>query len=195
MLNLFSILNNEVNFRTLRERVLLLVTGLVVIFTFFHWGILETLEQERLKIKEETANLKLIYQETERQLGVLEKNYKGKPTTAALSTNYIIKSEDMPKVLAHLFANFNGLTLIKFETVSEKNVGKTGEKGKQLYRHDLKFTFDGDYDQLLNYIKHVETMPLKVIWKSISYQIAAYPKAKIEITLIALSEQKNWIGL
>lgn len=195
MLNkLLLIINNEINFRSLRERVLLLVTGVIVIFTFFHWGLLESLDAEKQKLKENVANAKLINQETNTQLAVLEQNNKKNTIAQPSNLNFIIKREDMPKVLAHLFANFQGLILVKFETIAEKDHGKT-EKGKPLYRHDLKFTLDGDYDQLLKYLKHVENMPYQIIWKSIKYQITQFPKAKVEITFIVMSEQKNWIGL
>ncbi|MEC6797751.1 type II secretion system protein GspM [Photobacterium sp. S4TG1] len=60
--------------------------------------------------------------------------------------------------------------------------------------HPVSLTFSGSYFNVVNYLKILESLPVKYYWLSLNYQVDKYPLANIELKVYTLGENKDFIG-
>ncbi len=207
-----------INARSQRERVLLLVTGLVIIWTILYTGIITPATQALNDNSEEKQNLDQEYQATKHELVLLreklQKDTSPKPNAELQQLDTIlqehnrvlehyqeklIKPDQVPLMLDKLLGNFSGLTFVQIETLAPQALVhdkfKETSENASLYRHSIRMTFTGEYQDLLSYVKQVEQLPYPIWWGNIEFSITQFPQAKIVLTFYTLSQHKNWIGV
>ena len=64
-----------------------------------------------------------------------------------------------------------------------------------LYKHGIKLTLTGDYFQLRDYLSQLEQLKWTFFWHKFDYNLAQYPKGKLEVELYSLSTKKEFIGV
>lgn len=203
---------HQINARSLRERALLLLTGLVVIWVMmFHANDtpkdtiedIGNLEQEVSATKQELEVLKMKLQKQENpgsneQIKQLKNSLDEHNNRLNHYREKLIKPELVPLMFEKLFSDFSGLTLVDVQTLSPKELVQVNVKAKNetaLYRHAIRLTFDGEYINLVNYLKMIERLEYPLWWDEIEYKITTFPKARIVLTVYTLSEHSNWIGV
>lgn len=108
----------------------------------------------------------------------------------------MVPADYMPEVLSKVLANAKGIRLESFTSVAPKSLLQMGEENKvNLYSHGIKLTLEGDYFAILRFAQAVEAMPDKFYWKRLDYQVAQYPKAKVDLELYTLSISKDFISV
>ncbi len=208
---------SQINSRTQRERGLLLVTGVVVIWVVMFNGFIAPSHSAIEDSSEERQNLEQEFQASKHEFMLL-KEKMNKQSYAPANTEItqlqaqlkkendalnqyrtkLIKPEVVPALLDKLLADFSGLTLQNIETLPPKELSRIHNDDKEnglLYRHEIKMTFTGEYQDLLAYVKKIEKLNYPLWWGDIEYKITNFPQAKIVLTLYTLSEHKNWIGV
>ncbi len=63
------------------------------------------------------------------------------------------------------------------------------------YKHGMRIEFEGDYASTLQYLRQLEGLKYKLVWAAIKYTVTAYPKAKVELTVMTVNDKKGWIGV
>lgn len=106
-----------------------------------------------------------------------------------------VPAHDMTKVLANILKKNKGLKLIQLETLPVSTLSKSEQKQSWVYRHGLSLTLSGNYFSTLNYLKSLETLPWRLNWGAIEYQVKEYPIAETTLHVYTLSYEKNWLGL
>lgn len=131
----------------------------------------------------------------------------------------LISSAQLPVALRQVLASTDGLDLLGMETLAPSVVklaeppklnsdddstsDAQSEGGKDalpekkhagLYKHAVVIAVEGEFFHLLDFVKSLETLPWKIYWESLDYQVQDYPKAKVILEVYTLSTEKGFIG-
>lgn len=72
---------------------------------------------------------------------------------------------------------------------SEKGVG-TG-----VYKHAVLIRVSGNYGELVQLIRQIESLPWRIYWESLDYRVTAYPDATVDIRVFTLSSEEGLLGV
>lgn len=64
-----------------------------------------------------------------------------------------------------------------------------------IYKHEVELTLQGNYLDMLAYMRELEALPERVYWSRSSLQVLEYPKASLRLNLFTLSLEKKWLNL
>lgn len=64
-----------------------------------------------------------------------------------------------------------------------------------IYKHEVELVLEGNYLDMLAYIKELEAMPEQVYWSRGSLNVLEYPKASLSLQIFTLSLEKKWLNL
>jgi MSHA biogenesis protein MshJ len=106
-----------------------------------------------------------------------------------------VPAQLMANALSDILKQFSDLRLVKLETLPVSGFGNQNQEPAWLYRHALEITLQGDYFGVLNYLKTLETLPWRIHWVSIDYQVNNYPIAETRLQVYTLSFDKDWLGV
>ena len=137
-------------------------------------GISQKNQQQQLtQIRQSVENLK-------RQLGTGDKKF--------------VPPELMANALRDILKQQGHLKLVKLETLPAAPFAGQDNQPAWVYRHALKLILQGDFFSTLDYLKALETLPWRIHWDSIDYQVDAYPRAETRIQVYTLSFEQDWLG-
>jgi MSHA biogenesis protein MshJ len=63
------------------------------------------------------------------------------------------------------------------------------------YIHAIEIVIDGQYADILDYLKSLETLPWKFRWSSLELRTRGYPSNRVRIELSTLSLDSTWLGV
>ncbi|MCL1142090.1 MSHA biogenesis protein MshJ [Shewanella gaetbuli] len=110
----------------------------------------------------------------------------------------MVPADYMPTVLAKLLSNDKGIKLVSFNSIAPVALLKVGDDEAHqmnLYSHGIKLTIEGDYFAVVDFVKAIESMPDKLYWKRLDYQVKKHPLAEVELELYTLSINKDFISV
>lgn len=204
--------------RPLRERVLLLVCALVVLFFVWDSLVLNPLAQRKKAARTQVGKLQIELTEmgTREQLLLARKDFdpdlENREQLELLQTEVaknkrqleetivtLISPQEMPELLKDLLVRQRKLRLLSLENlpaepllIDEQVADKT--LTPVLYRHRLRLEFSGDYLATLAYLKQLEALPRRLVWEEVEIETQEYPQAKVRLQVYTLSLTKGWIG-
>ncbi|MDB4470790.1 hypothetical protein N9063_00740 [Deltaproteobacteria bacterium] len=204
--------------RPLRERVLLLVCFLVVLFFVWDSLVMNPLalrkknarndaNQLQIELTELDAREKLILarkdfdpdrenrQLLERLQAESDKNQRQLEGTVV----NLISPQEMPELLRDLLVRQKKLRLLSLENLPAEALqintqASADQLTPVLYRHRLRLEFSGDYLATLAYLKEIEGLPRRLVWEDVEIETLEYPRAKVRLQVYTLSLTKGWIG-
>lgn len=123
-----------------------------------------------------------------------------------------VPPDEIPRLLQALLKSQTGLHLTKLENLPVKRITADEDQANataqtapgnpdpepsrtDMYQHGVKLTVEGNFVDILNYLKTAEAMPWQIYWDRIDYTVLAYPKASATITAHTLSLKEAWIGV
>jgi len=74
----------------------------------------------------------------------------------------------------------------------KENAGATGDGP---YVHTVELVIDGQYLDILDYLRALEALPWRFNWKVLELAARRYPLNRVTIQLTTLSMDKDWIGV
>jgi MSHA biogenesis protein MshJ len=198
-------IKTKINQRSTRERILLLITGIVAIWIgLFDW-VISPLSNAKSVLQEEKLNIKQQYEGTYRELLVLQEKIKShsqsnqSPEVLQLELllaknneklgilqKKLMPPKQVPFLLEKMVADFAGLRLIKLESLPFKD-------NTVLHHQRIRIMLSGRYADLLAYMKKLETLNYPIWWEELEYKIIKFPQAQIVLTVYILTQQENWI--
>ncbi|WP_220720215.1 type II secretion system protein M [Agarivorans litoreus] len=201
---------------SLRERILILITGLIVVVlpSYYLWIEPASLKQDRAEKELAQAlakyhdNNNLIEfskdklredpnQDVRRQLKQLNAQLTQIDQSLEQQQAGLIPVEQMAEVLEQLLQQSSGLVLVAMDSLAPKPVLSNEESNPDslnFYRHGIRLKLSGGYFPLLKYLQIVEDLPQRFLWQLIDYQVEEYPKADITIDIYTLSTNKDFIS-
>ena len=208
---------------TTREKVLVLVTGLVVIVMLSFvlvvepqlksWqkqlktntSLMQTIKRTQTQISDiELALSKEMNGELKQQIVRLkgqQQSIKSKLINQELA---LVAKTEMVTVLKSLLKENNQLKLMGFGSTPPQPIlftipnsaSKESEQGTPLlYKHIVKIEVEGGYFSILRFIQQIERSNSSILWSSINYSVAEYPKANATVEVFTLSTDKEFIGV
>lgn len=115
-------------------------------------------------------------------------------------TGELIPPRTMPEVLESLMTQDASLELVRLEGLGAAPVIEsvsTGESGlgpvPGLYRHGLRLVFRGSYLDTLDLLEEIEALPWRFIWSRVNIEIRKYPKSMVTLELYSLSLDEAWL--
>lgn len=66
---------------------------------------------------------------------------------------------------------------------------------RSIYKHEVELVLEGNYLDMLAYLKELEAMPERVYWSRGNLQVIEYPKASLSLKIFTLSLEKKWLNL
>jgi MSHA biogenesis protein MshJ len=101
----------------------------------------------------------------------------------------------MAQALNDILTRNQQLTLLKLDTLPVTKLIEAENQSFPVYKHGLALTFSGNYLNTLDYLKGLESLPWRINWDSIEYQVKNYPIAETTIRAYTLSFEESWLGV
>ncbi len=204
--------------RTLRERAVLLICLLVVLFFLFDLLVLESIDQQKKADQAEVDRLKVSLVElfareqvaksrqgvdpdfpNQQKLTALQQQIGELHAQLEENVASLISPQEMPGLLKDLLQWQQKLRLISLENLPPEklSVGSQGDETQpapDLYRHRLQMEFSGDYLAILKYLRTLEGLPRSMVWEKLQIETQEYPVARVRLQVYTLSLSEGWIG-
>lgn len=200
-----------------RERFLIMMTVLIAIsFVWWYWfaGPLKSktsaLQQRNQGLSSELLVLQTsingiqqrikegVHKREQQRLKVLDGELKRVNDLLKQKTLELIEPEEMFELMQTLvFAESNlKLTSLKRKLVKPAFTSDQLQADQpEIYRHVMEVSFEGGYEDVLNYITGLEKIEWKLIWDKITLSSGEYPVIKVAIEISTLSDSQHWVGL
>ncbi len=201
----------RVNALSLRERMLVLLTGLVLIgWPGYHlawlptWQQITQLRQTNQRLAQQQAELESSNQTLQQtlqvdpnapvrqQLEALQRQLAALALTQQSQMADLISPEQMAERLRTLLAEASPLQLQQMSSLPVQTLPGT-EKAHPLYQHGIRLQLKGDYWSLQRYLQRLEAGAGHFYWQLLDYQVQAYPQADVWLELYTLSGDKEFI--
>jgi len=208
---------------TIREKALILITGLVLLGLIASHFILEPLYISWRQATDSGKSTEQTIVETEQQISEIDlilstemnKSLKQEIKQLMLSQSAIeqqlldrnlalVSKQDMIISLKSLLNESNGLKVMSFRSVAPEAIltetaadgaGAKAAPTPLLYKHAIIVDIEGKYFSILKFLQKVEHTSDKILWSTISYSVLEHPKAAAKIVVYTLSTDKEFIGV
>lgn len=209
------------NVRPKRERLLILITGLLLVL-FLGWELaLARVLSENEQLRNREAELNQTHQQWQRQHETLVQKLEKDPNKAMLerlgqrqerlsnldrelaeATDRLISPEAMVSLLRRMLATQQGLELVRLDLMDPVPVySQTDDGGEDdareplLYAHDVELTVSGRYLELLGYLERLESLDQRLGWSELLYQVSEFPNAEARVRVRTLSLSAAGLGV
>jgi MSHA biogenesis protein MshJ len=204
---------------SLREQLLILICGLVVLILMMYTFLLEPLLEHSKKLQQnsvstETEIATLLDQvaqlsaklktdpnvQVNARIDLLKREIQSITKQLETQTNNLVPANKMAYMLERVLADNKGLQLIELQSIAPIPISfGQPEKGEEseasLYRHGVTLVFEGSYFDIQRYLEKLEALPWQFYWKRFDYIVADYPTASVELEIYTLSTNKAFIGV
>ena len=201
----------------LRERLLMALTALAVVWALWSFalqqfldagrtaatnGINSTQAQIQAAVAEQrvlsgtrgvdpNADLRDRQQALQQSIAALEERLQR-------AVESFVAPERVPELLAELMRQHQGLRFSAAERLpSEPLMAEQTEANAlpSLYRHPIRIEFEGNYFDVLAYLQVLERSDWRLNWRKLDYAVHAYPMARVSIEVDTLSRSREWLGV
>ncbi|MGB5475256.1 MAG: hypothetical protein WBQ78_17505 [Gammaproteobacteria bacterium] len=190
----------------LRERVLLLIACLVVLFFLVDsFGLQPVFRQQQelqQNITDQEMQLEVLRTRTGQlggaagndpamQLGRLQAQLDELGLQLQSRLGGMLAPDQAASILEQVLAQEAGLTLQAVNASSEPLMATATDTGESvpvagIGRYELELQLEGGYLSTLNYLRALEALPWNFFWKGVTFEITEYPKARITIDIYTL---------
>ena len=199
-----------------REKMLIFVSGLVVIVAVMVMLLIEPAIIESLKSNQTIAGLALEVQSLEQQVDIysqalaedpdrelkqkiaqLDKRLVRLQDEFSAQLDDLISPRQMPLLIEQVFSQAEGLQLTEMASISPLNVFEDAPEMQNvpLYQHGVKLTFEGRFFAVRDFLSRLEQMTNQIYWRSMAYKVKEYPTAEVTLEVYTLSTEKAFIGV
>ncbi len=198
---------------SMRERLLVFVTGLMLVGSAWYLGLMQPLDQQTTRSRSEIASLRERIAMYNQNLEVEVLQIAGTDTAEREQLARIqgrldeinkrmggyvaelIDPAQMSLVLQGLLKKQSKLRLIRIRNVSPKSLSASADAlTTTFYRHGLEIEFEGSYLACLEYLEEIEDLPWRFYWQLLDIEVLEYPRNRIRLEVSTLSPDVEWIG-
>ena len=114
------------------------------------------------------------------------------------SASHFIGAEQMVSLLQNILRSSQSVQVKSLQTAQPEAIRLPGQQDTEpavLYQHKTTLVISGSYADLLQVLQRMEQIPWLLNWAELQYQVIAYPKAELALTLITVSEYEDFIRL
>ena len=198
-----------------REKVLIALCGLVTVVMLLFTLVLEPKLNEVTSNDKQLRNLKQTNQQTEIEILRIQAQLKKDPNAEidqAISQlltesqhlsmqlseiiEHLITPSQMASLLESVLEQQSGIHLLSLQTLPAEPITEDKEASQYsgYYVHPVRMELTGDYFSIANYLTKLESLPASYYWRSFSYKVEDYPKAKLVLEVYTLGSREEFIG-
>lgn len=215
-----SALQSHIDSLTLRERGILFLVVIVVLYFLCDTLLLAPQERSQKALLDEVNTLRQEISQLEQQslevinrynvdpnaeeqqlLTQLQQNGSQLEQQITAAVNGMIPPQEMAKALESVLKEQKQLTFVRIENLgatpllSAEPDGKVQAGDIAIYKHTMRLELEGDYHHTLAYLQALEALPWRFHWESVKLNMLDYPRAQVVITVNTLSLSEGWIGV
>lgn len=206
-------LRDKIDAFSVRERVLVLFTALVLMAALWHMLLMQPLQQRALQTRAEltelesritSANQSLEEQilqlagggdEQRTRIDSLQRRIDEINATLGNHAAELIDPAEMAQVLEGVLKEQSQLTLVRIRNTTPDSLAADEDPDAvTFYRHGLEIEVEGSYAACLDYLNAIEALPWRLYWQVLELDVVDYPRNRIRIEVSTLSLDKEWIG-
>ena len=219
----FKQIETRIDALSLRERGILFLTILGVLFWIATGVVFSSLRQEQQRL-EQTVRGKLNELQTintqneatrirlaqdpealaKAKVAELKERLKTDEASVAHIIRGLVPPRDMPQLVQQILAKNQGLQMIKLENLPAEALdeGKAAAAGQPVattnnaaraYRHGVRIELRGRYVDIVRYLRALESLPSKVFWGEVRFESEAYPLSRVTLVIYTISLNKAWL--
>ncbi|HDM8208594.1 type II secretion system protein GspM [Vibrio campbellii] len=198
-----------------REKVLIALCGLVTVVMLLFTLVLEPKLNEVNSNDKQLRNSKLTNQQTEIEILRIQAQLKKDPNAEidqAISQlltesqhlsmqlseiiEHLMTPSQMASLLESVLEQQSGIHLVSLQTLPAEPITEDKEASQYsgYYVHPVRMELTGDYFSIANYLTKLEGLPASYYWRSFSYNVEDYPKAKLVLEVYTLGSREEFIG-
>ncbi|WP_199451414.1 type II secretion system protein GspM [Vibrio harveyi] len=198
-----------------REKVLIALCGLVTVVMLLFTLVLEPKLNQVTSNDKQLRNLKQTNQQTEIEILRIQAQLKKDPNAEidqAISQllmesqhlsmqlseiiEHLITPSQMASLLESVLEQQSGIHLVSLQTLPVEPITEDKEASQYsgYYVHPVRMELTGDYFSIANYLTKLEGLPASYYWRSFSYNVEEYPKAKLVLEVYTLGSREEFIG-
>lgn len=205
-----------VNARTVRERALLFLTLMVVVYGFAVTVVFAPLQKEHSRLRQivedrsaEVAALNAQLQnDATRQsseilartvrLDELKTQLREIERSGAKLNKQLVPPKEMIRLVTQLLNGNPRLRWIEMEslkpTVMTESQAAELADGAVIYKHGMRVRFSGEYRDIVEYLRTLEALPWTLFWGDVALEVDQPPRSTVSVLIYTLSTQDTWIG-
>lgn len=217
-------LADRIDALSVRERGIVFIAGLVVLYLFAFNVVFGPLRSEQTRLEQSLKAKREQVQNMDNQLNALltgegkDINAQNQAKIAALSkrlteldaqmdqmTAGVVNPKEMARLVEQLLTRNKNLQLMKLEALPPKPIGDENKSAEgqvasvpseaMVYRHGMRIEFKGRYFDIVEYLKAMESLQWKVFWGEVTLETDKYPVSKVSLVIYTLSRYPGWIGV
>ncbi|EJG0692051.1 type II secretion system protein M [Vibrio parahaemolyticus] len=198
-----------------REKMLVALCGFVTVVMLLFTLVLEPKLNQISNNERQLSNLKQSNQKTEIDILRVKAQLKKDPNAdidleiSNLLTEsqhlsmqlsqiieHLVTPSQMAGVLESVLEQQSGIHLVSLQTLSSEPITEDKEASQYsgYYVHPVRMELTGDYFSIANYLNKLESLPARYFWRSFSYKVEEYPKAKLVLEVYTLGSREEFIG-
>lgn len=202
--------------RSLREQILILGCGFIVVILLAYTLFFEPLLADSKKLQNNSASMTRQLSDLTEQIDLLSIKFREDPDAPVLErikvleqqlqsivnqllaqTKNLVPANKMAGMLESVLTDSKGLRLIELQSIAPVPIliDPENEQEAGLYRHGVTLVFEGSYFDIQRYLEKVEALPWQFYWKKFDYLVAEHPQASVELEIYTLSTNKAFIGI
>lgn len=209
----------KVDSLSLRERALIFVAILVVLFQGWDSLVWRPMvqQQEQLMAQEVSLDKQMLQmqidlkvltakakqdpdKEIKQHIENLKKQLGAVNEQIKKSSESLVSPEKMAVLLEDMLVKQKGLELLSLQTHESVPLIKAGKNEPQIikyqiYRHGFSLEFRGSYMETLKYLEALESLDDSFFREAIKYEVTEYPDSRVMLKLYTLSLSPGWIGV
>ncbi|MEI8055477.1 MAG: hypothetical protein WCH10_05730 [bacterium] len=171
-------LDAQINSITLRDRALLLVALITVIY--FLWEILLMSPQRKTIDMAKTQEVTLVKQliESQQKIANIEtQSLNATPT----SNDIMITNSTVTSMFKSLLEKQQGIVLKGLYNHPNQPIDDTAA-----FKQKISMVFNGNYLSTHEYLRSVEGLKWMIFWDELQYTVTEYPNAEIKLTVYTI---------
>jgi MSHA biogenesis protein MshJ len=203
---------------TLRERGIMFVTLLVLLYFFASSLVFTPLQKQQQRMENE---IKLKYEqsaavnaqtqniihagtrEPDKENAARLKQLREQialvdPRLAGVSQS-LVSPRDMARFVEQVLTRNQALQVLRVESLPpaavEPAVAGAPVADKGVYKHGMRIEVRGRYTDIVKYLRALEAMPWKVFWGQATLETEDYPLSRVTLVIYTLSVYQSWIGI
>ena len=218
----FSQLQQKIDSRILRERVLLFLTALAVVFLLWSLMFQNAIDARQSELSNQLDTVRTQRQALDAQIATISLAAANNPNTEKQHTIATLKAEraqldadlanlsqglvsavELPQILQDVLLQTGELKLVQMQTLPVQELQLAGVEtndgaevnGAGVFKHEVVLKVSGNYFQVLTFLTSLESTRWRFYWEQLDYAVTDYPNADIELRVYTLSAEKGLLGV
>lgn len=217
-------LREKIDHRVLRERVLLFLCALAVVFLVWSLMVQDAIDARRNLLSDQIEILQAERRSLDTQIVAISLAVANDPNTAKKNTLATLNAEvaqldadlsnlsqglvsatELPAILQDVLLQTGELKLVQMQTLPVQELqlqqaraettGAAEDKGAGVFKHEVVLKVSGNYFQVLKFLTSLESTRWRFYWEQMDYVVTEYPNADIELRVYTLSAEKGLLGV